>query len=345
MSYNIDKTLPPEADIPGLDQLTRPGNDDPTTAAELATFDSLLKLARLQRLKHLPDADFSRVVKFGYSGSAWGKMKAGNFNGSVSNAVSAVKRALALAQRNRVIEAEGSTIMFDHVLDAVASVQIAQANAARKDEHRITFVVGAAGSGKTGTLNYLHEKFDGDFLNAHPDWKKSYMSSLEEFAKGIGISSTYHRVHKLQDAVLEDLQGRARLVVIDEANYFGCEMLDFIKTICNETACTLALGTLPGDLRRLNATHNHEMRQVVRRCVAIVKIPQVDSAMVAAVHAARYSRLTLNGHAPAITNLANKYHRLDTVVRVFDEADPEDSQDIPNAIKRVERSITLEDVK
>ena len=345
MSYNIDKTLPPESDIPELEQLTQPGNDEPANAIELRDFAPLIKLARIQHLKNTPDGDFVRIVRFDYSGSAWGKMKCGNFNGNISNAVSAIKRALAFAQQNRVIEAEGATIMFDHVIDAGAACQIAKSNAGRNDEHRIIFVVGAAGSGKTGTLKYLHEKFGGDFVNAHPDWKKSYMSSLTEFAQGIGITTSFHRVHQLQTAILDDLQVRPRLIAIDEANYFCAEMLDFIKAICNETHCILALGTLPSDLRRLNATHNHEMRQVIRRAVAIIKIPQVDSDMVIAVHAARYAALALNGHALAVANLANEYHRMDTVIRVFDETDPEDEQDIPNALKRVKRSITLEDVK
>lgn len=342
MSYHIDRTLPPEPD----NEPQQPVHaGEPVTAAELKDWAPLLKLVHIQRAKNVPDGDFVRVAHFEKSGSAWGKMKCGNYNGSISNAVSAIKRALKYVQESRAIEHEGSTIMFDHVLDAIASVQIAQANAAKGDEHRITMVVGPSGSGKSSTLDYLHEKFGGDRLEALPDWKKSYMSALADFAAGIGISGAFRRVHQLQDAILEDLVSRPRFIGVDEANYFCREMLDFIKVICNKTHCTLGLATLPDDLRHLNAVHNHEMRQVIRRCVAIIKIPPIDSSMVAAVHDARYSRLNLNGYSPLIATLANKYHRIDTVVRVFDEADPEDSQDIPNALKRVERSIAVEDIK
>lgn len=343
MNTYLDKSQPREADFPEMEQATAP--EEPTSAKELADWPPVIQLARMQKGKELPDADFARVVRFDYSGSVWGKIKAGTFNGRISKAITAVKRALAFAQTGRVVEADGDTIMFDHIGDAVASVEIAQANARANDEHRITFIVGPSGSGKTRTLSYLHKKFGGDFLHAHPDWRRSYMSSLTEFAEGIGLTGVYHRVHALQNAILDDLKGRPRFIAIDEANYFSRDGLDFIKALCNETGCTLALGTLPTDLRYLNAVHNHEARQVIRRSVAIIQIAPVDSAMVAAVHLARFSAVSLNGYAPQVASFANKYHRIDTVVRVLEEADPDDAQDIPNAIARVERAIKAEGIK
>jgi hypothetical protein len=132
---------------------------------------------------------------------------------------------------------------------------------------------------------------------------------------------------------------------VDEGNYFSRYCLNLIKAIANETHCPVVIATLPDDLRRLNAEHNHETRQVIRRAVAIIGIPPVDSAMVSALHAAKFPQVTLNGHTPQVAALANKYHRIDTVVRVFEEADPEDVLDIPNAIQRVERSIRVEGIK
>lgn len=339
----LDKSQPREPDFPEMEQAT--SASEPTTAKELADFQPVLQLARMQKAKGIPDADFARVVRFGYSGSVWGKIKAGTFNGRLAKAISDVKRALAYAQVGRVVEADGDTIMFDHIGDAVASVEIAQANARRSDEHRITFVVGPTGSGKTQTLKYLHRRFGGDLLHAHPDWRKSYMSSLTEFAEGLGLSCNFHRVHQLQSAILDDLKSRPRFIGIDEANYFSRDGLDFIKALCNETGCVLALGTLPDDLRYLNAVHNHEARQVIRRSVAIISIPPVDSAMVAAVHLARFSSVTLNGYAPQVASFANKYHHIDAAIRVLDEADPDDPQDLPNAIARVERAIKAEGIK
>ena len=117
--------------------------------------------------------------------------------------------------------------------------------------------------------------------------------------------------------------------------------INFIKAIANETRCVVVIGTLPDDLKRLNIEHQHETRQLIRRAMAIILIQPVDSAMVSALHRARFTNVELDSFAPQIATLANKYHRIDTVVRVFEETDPSDPKDIPNAIGRVERMIKV----
>jgi len=337
MSYNIDKTLPPETDlVPGPQALI------PTTSSDLKDYPPVLALARIQKQRGTPDRDFAFTIRFEFSGSSWGKIKAGTFNGNIGKAITAVKRALAFAQSGRVIESDGDVVVFDYIADAVASMEIARAS---RDEHKLTLVVGASGSGKSATLNYLHHKFGGDLLNAHPDWSHSYMAELTGWAEGIGLTANFRTVREAQRAILDNLKSRPRSILVDEANYFSRDGLNFVKAICNETECPIALGTLPNDLRRLNAEHNYETRQVIRRAVAIIAIPPVDSATVSALHLSHFPQLTLNGYAPQVASLANKYHRIDTVMRVFAETDPEDPQDIPSAIQRVERSIKVEGIK
>lgn len=341
--YNLDKTLPQEAELPEASESVEPfRTEGPANAEELALFPPVLQLAHIQRMRGVPDADFARSVKMDYSGSSWAKIKAGKFNGSVDKAIVAMKRALSFTQTGRVVEASGDIVLFDHILDAEAAVRIAQV---ARDEHRLVLVVGPSGSGKSQTLKFLHEKFGGDILQAHPDWNHSYMSCLVEFAEGIGLAAEFRRVRSAQKAILEDLKARPRLICVDEANYFNRDGLNLIKAILNETRCPLALGTLPDDLRRLNAEHNHETRQVIRRAVAIILIPQVDSTMVAALHCAQFPQLTIDGYAAQVASLANKYYRIDTVVRVFEETDPEEPLDLPLALQRVERSIKVEGIK
>jgi hypothetical protein len=73
--------------------------------------------------------------------------------------------------------------------------------------------------------------------------------------------------------------------------------------------------------------------------VAIVHIGPVSSADVMAIQAAGYPNTHLGHAAPAIASCANRHARMDTVRRIFDEADPGDPEDLPRAIERVERSI------
>jgi len=315
---------------------------DPQTAAELKEYSAVKALANIQKNRVLSDADFARVVKLTYSGSVWGKIKNGTFNGRITKAVWAVKQALSTATNGHPLGADGGIVVFDHVADAVAGVSLARANG---DEHKLVIIAGVSGSGKTQTLKYLHYKFGGDCFDADPDWARSYMSCLEGFSKGIGLSGDFNGVRGTQRAILQDLQNRPRLICVDEANYFNKDGLNFIKTITNKTKSALALGMLPNYLRRLNAEHNEETRQMIRRAVAIIPLPLVDSDMVFALQQASFPRVAINGQVGQIVNLANKYHRLDTVVRVFEDVNLDDPGDLIYALERVERAIKVEGIK
>ena len=123
---NIDKTLPPEADLTDAADFQAPTPGEPTTALELKNYAPVQELTRIQKERGLPDADFARTIRFDYSGSVWGKIKAGTFNGSLPKAVLATKRALAFAITGRAIEAEHGTVMFDHVTATVDAVELAR---------------------------------------------------------------------------------------------------------------------------------------------------------------------------------------------------------------------------
>ena len=340
---NIDKTLPPEADLTDAADFQAPTPGEPTTALELKNYAPVQELTRIQKERGLPDADFARTIRFDYSGSVWGKIKAGTFNGSLPKAVLATKRALAFAITGRAIEAEHGTVMFDHVTATVDAVELARHST---DEHRLVLLVGQSGSGKSCTLQFLNHKYPGSsYMHAHPGWSKSYMAALTEIGEGIGLMASVRTVREAERAILRDLQARPRLIIIDEANHFNRDGIDFLKSLLNETRCTLVLATLPNNLRKLNAEHSHETLQLVRRAVAIIQIPAVDSAMVAALGAALFPDVLLNGYAAQVAATANKYHRIDTVKRIFSEADPDDAADLPHAMQRVERAIRVEGIR
>jgi len=302
------------------------------------------ELARIQKERDLPDEDFARVVKFRMSGSSWGKIKAGNFPGNLDNAADAVRRSLtaALTGSTTAVAVDNGTVILDHVADAVAAVQLARV---AKDDHRLVLIVGDSGAGKSATTTYLARRFDGCYMHAHPAWGRSYMAALAEIAEGIGLQEEFLSVRKAEAGILRDLRSRPRLLVIDEANHFNKDGINFLKAIINETRCALVLATLPNDFQRLNAEHSHETRQLVRRAVAITRIPAVDSAQVIALHCALKPNVHLNGHAPSIASKANAYHRIDTVIRILNEVDPNVEGDLADAIDRVEKAIKVSMVK
>ena len=302
----------------------------------LQSAPAVAELAQIKATLGLPDADFARTVKFAYSGSSWGKIKCGTFSGSHDKALRAVKAALAGYRLGGEVEVLRGVVIFPHVRQTLDAVTIARVS---RDEHKLVIVCGHSGAGKSVTARLLGEEFGGHYLHAHPSWQGSYLRSLIGLARALGLSGAYRSTGEAESGVLAALATSPALLVIDEANHFSREFVNFLKTILNETACCLALFTLPGHLGRLAAVHAEESRQLLRRAVAIVHIPPVSSADVMALHAGLYSEISLGTAAPALASAANRMHRLDTVRRVFEEAEPDDSEDLPRAIERVEKSL------
>lgn len=306
------------------------------TQTPLRETSAVLELADLQKTLGLPDADFVRTVKLSYSGSSWGKIKSGTFSGNEAKALRECKRALASHRTGGPVAVRLGDVIFDHIDQAVDAVAIART---AMDEHKLVIVSGTWGSGKSTTARHIVETFRGYHFHAKPSWAGSYLRALIGIAQAIGLGSTFRSVGEAETKVLQALEASPCLLVIDEANHFSKDSLNFLKTILNETRCAIVLFTLPGHLARIAATHSEETRQLLRRAVSIVHIGPISSAEVMAVQAGLYPEITLGHAAPLIASCANRHYRLDTVRRIFDEADPNDPEDLPRAVDRVERSI------
>jgi hypothetical protein len=296
----------------------------------------VIELADIQKSLGLPDGDFVRTVKLSYSGSSWGKIKTGSFSGNPDKALREVKRALASYRNGGPVAVRHGDVIFDHIEAALDAVQVART---ASDEHKLVIVSGTWGAGKSTTAKHLSDHFGGHYFHAKPSWGGSYLRALIGIASSIGLGSAFRSVGDAETKVLAALEASPALLIIDEANHFSKDSLNFLKTILNETRCAIVLFTLPGHLARIAATHSEETRQLLRRAVSIVHIGPISSADVMAIHSGLYPEISLGHNAPAIASCANRHYRLDTVRRVFDEADPHDPDDLPRAVERVERSI------
>jgi DNA transposition AAA+ family ATPase len=306
------------------------------TNTRLKETAAVLELAEIQKSLGMPDADFARAVRLAYSGSSWGKIKSGTFSGNEAKALREIKRALAAHRNGGPVEVRGGDVIFEHIEAAQDAVQVART---ASDEHKLVVVSGTWGAGKSTTAKHLCREFGGYYFHAKPSWAGSYLRALMGIGQAIGLGDDFRSVGEAETKVLAALEASPSLLIIDEANHFNRDSLNFLKTILNETRCAVVLFTLPGHLARIAATHSEETRQLLRRAVSIVHIGAVSSADVMAIHSGLYPEITLRNHAPAIASCANRHYRLDTVRRIFEEADPGDPEDLPRAVERVERSI------
>lgn len=307
-----------------------------TTETPLKETSAVLELADIQKSLGLPDADFVRTVKLSYSGSSWGKIKSGSFSGNEAKALREVKRSLGSYRNGGPVAVRHGDVVFDHIEAAMDAVHVART---ATDEHKLVIVSGTWGAGKSTTAKHLSDSFGGYYFHAKPSWAGSYLRALIGIASAIGLGGDFRSVGDAETKVLAALEASPALLIIDEANHFSKDSLNFFKTILNETRCAIVLFTLPGHLARIAATHSEETRQLLRRAVSIVHIGAISSADVMAIHAGLYPEIQLGHAAPAIASCANRHYRLDTVRRIFDEADMSDPDDLPRAVERVEKSI------
>jgi len=303
---------------------------------ELATSKPVLKLAKIQEELGLGNTEFVRASKFEMAASSWDKIKAGTWAGNCDNALAAVTAALKLqAWQDTDYAVTGDTVVLDHIAEAYDAVDIARR---ASDEHRLVVVSGGSGAGKSTTCRYLQNSFGGSLINAKPSWERSYMHTLNEIASGLGIAGNWNAAGKAESAIIKTLSISPRLIIIDEANHFNRESLNFLKSVLNETKCCLVLMTLPHHLGRMQADHREEAPQLLRRSVAIIHIPTVTPAEVKAIGHGLYPELDLADSATQIANLANTYHQIDTVRRVLDEMNL--GFDARTSINRIKRCLT-----
>ena len=307
-----------------------------TETTPLKETSAVLELAEIQRTLGLPDADFVRTVKLAYSGSSWGKVKSGTFSGNEAKALRECKRALASYRTGGPVTVRRGDVIFDYIEQAADAVRIART---AQDEHKLVIVSGTWGAGKSTTARHLHEEFGGHYFHAKPSWAGSYLRALLGIAGAIGLGADFRSVGDAETKVLAALEASPALLIVDEANHFSKDSLNFLKTVLNETRCAIVLATLPGHLARIAATHSEETRQLLRRAVAIIHIGPVSSADVMGIQAGLYPEITLGHTAPAIAACANRHYRMDTVRRIFDETDPNDPADLAQAVERVDRAV------
>ena len=211
-----------------------------------------------------------------------------------------------------------------------------EAASCTKDEHRLVFIVGKTGSGKSKTAAYLASRFNGAIINAAPAWEKSYLHALASIGAGLGIGNSWRSAGDAERSIIQALQTAPRLIIIDEANHFNRATLNFLKTVLNLTRCGLVLLTLPDHMARMSADSREEFPQLLRRSIAIIHIPSITGEEVSAIQRGLFPQMDIRNTSP-ICALANQFYNLDTVRRVLEEIDAGQTPDA--AVKAVRRQI------
>ena len=120
------------------------------------------------------------------------------------------------------------TVKTSHVIRAVDAVE-ALHNRGRGEEG-MALLYGKPGEGKTTTVGYLVNQFDGVFVRARVSW--TVTSMLQTLMKEIQ-REPHHRRSPMVDAAVEWFVTQQRMLIVDEADYLlqQREMLDALRDI------------------------------------------------------------------------------------------------------------------
>lgn len=308
-------------------------------ATELKTHPSVLRLAEIQQELGSPkDLTFAKQLHLGFHGANWGKIRAGTYSGNFSKALVNIEVAIESYENQGVGELEEGIVVLRHVREALDATDIALA---ADDEHRLVILSGPRGSGKSRTLQLIHAKHGGFITSARPSWSKSYLNFLNRLAETEGMSLGESRsAGEAETQILKFMKATPRKVLcIGEFNYFSSDALGFIKTILNETDWVIVADTIPHHLNRMASDRStaQESAQLLRRAVAIIKIPAVSTMTVAWLARALHPDLDVAPHLQELAIIANQLDRIDSVCQILADCDPADPTDLPKAIQRHKR--------
>jgi len=144
----------------------------------------------------------------------------------------------------------------------------------KPDDDCERLVVGLAetGGGKTRLGRQLKIAHDGILVEASEPWRSSYFAAIYDVALGAGVPEKELGTskHQVQRALISQLRKQRRILIIDEAEYFGPAATNLIKLILNQTPTVIIVLAIPDLFARWQRSAWIESAQTSRRSEAVI---------------------------------------------------------------------------
>lgn len=159
----------------------------------------------------------------------------------------------------------------------VINVRAALVRAMDEDSHhRLVCVEGESATGKDAALNFALKKWPAVAvaINANPFWSESLAVPTRTIFEKLNIVRKYSREEgggpipmprypeERAQVIFEELKSRRLMLLFNEAHHFGVRMLDFVKTLINETPSVVGLFFVPALLRKLESQNFAQTNQL-----------------------------------------------------------------------------------
>lgn len=232
--------------------------------------------------------------KLGVSPTTWARLAGGNYEGNTARWCAEIQSACAKLKGSISQRRAGTSKDFLAVPDFVlteSAIQQALARAGEGSNKRLVWFLAPQGCGKTEFGRQLVEReysgddkrgfvsYSGTIIVARQSWKGSYFSALVAIARSIGIMEDLRSAGAAETQILARLNLHTTPFVLffDEPEYFGREVLNLLKTLCNETRAVLVMLCQPKFYEETRTRGGIHAAQLLRRSIAVISHKDISA--------------------------------------------------------------------
>ena len=236
------------------------------------------------------------------------------------------------ATSHRIIEQPYVLKQFKSVAQAVRECR------QKPSPERLVKYLAPTGGGKSMLCEYLADTFHAAVVETREAWRKSYMVVLMDIARACRIRVVNDNwPTRIEDKLVISLSQQNRVLVLDEAEFFGASALNGLKLLLNKTRVSLVLCAVPEAHDNWNRRCPMEADQIARRTHAIIQCSIIDPADAEHFFAADQfeDRTESIKHICAEASLFGHYSFLRRMALVLQGTRKADAADVSTAMKRV----------
>lgn len=268
--------------------------------------------------------------------SSWSRIRSGKYHAKdAGRMLEKLETDLAALERHHAVER--ATVASDIVGVSLITMGMRAVDRAFAEvRDRMVAILAPTGGGKTTFRRALKMKHKGLLeVEASETWRSSYLAACHAFLLGLGVTTLPAGTRAAERVLLETLKADPKLIVIDEAHYFGPATINLIKAILNQTTCTVVMLSIPDLWARMKRNAWQESEQLRSRTCAIVEVKDLSTQDVAMVFARRLEGALRAGQVgkdeaeemvAAIRGEANRFGLMATVARILAEIEADTAE-------------------
>lgn len=324
------------------------------TAEQRAIIENI---AEFQKTAGLSDAAFAKHLPC--SATTWSRLKGDIYKGNTDRKVAEVAKAAQAYreawQKNQTRNSRRRFYEFTDFKAVFSAVRTAQSRGQLAEEDKLIVYCAPSGWGKSHLAAELEERYNARVVTARESWRTSYFSACASIARAVGVRDKFRGAPHAEEELIDYLTNHPCVIVLNEVEFFGRRTLNLIKTILNETTCSVVMLAIPEFFSSIKVLGGLHSAQLLRRCVAVIPAGEITAAQASRFLAEEFEiTADLRPACRALAQAANKSPSggpgygyklvarvVESLAEEFDKTAPPASDDVMKAIAVYQQTLSL----